>query len=906
MSFVVQALSTPSAQKSATESLFKTLQLRVNLNNATNKAAKDAAAKALLNIPPSSVATTQNQQKVSDRFYQRDLAMINLQQMLDYKNAQYVIEWLEKTNQVEGFNTFFPKFKDEYKGAQITSYFLFQTLWDKFVQRIEKEAGYNAIYKTPAGNPAEAFEELVPEPEDLFSEGMTPEEAYKYYEAKRTELIAIANKDIDEAKEGEERNKITASYKSAIDRLDDKINSTGKLIEEEERKINEGYYMKGFAKGSMYNKMSKKEQERMNRELKELESNLEAQRKRKKEEFEQKGNLGMKSYYQSLMRGKPSFAKYGYNLPGQFKYTPETEEEAVSKLEDMAESKLFGGEEVPFTEEELANLKAYWLEQRDLLGNDELAEIASKFGIPQANIRSREELQNIIEELLFTKKEIPKINLSPKTKKPSFDNSKLEFSGLAGMMVYNGRLGRVGNNLGEPSEEEGKYIQRFIDMGNTLTKDELVDIATHIFAEPPNQWNLYDEQGLREAISAGITNREFLSNAKFHSLRGNALAYGKIGYEAKTKPLDKVIEEYEEITEGQNPNSFSINEKLAIEGLAKRILSDATVAPAIDTSDVVPALTGYKGKTIEPLLKEVDNKIRIIKLRQAGSSSPSASKKITKPEESKSASPKTSPKASPKGSVATAEEINKIITDLMNNKVPKPGVVKKIADITGKSTEIINRTLEDPNGLSDLAQDLQEVVDKMKQLEGSESKETESSGSAIQNFINNFDYDAESVENKYFLREALVDQFAAKKINLNSADVDRLMKTKEGRQELMNYNVKPFSVPGTAINSMLKAGEIGWVDVYDKYASYIRHFTVPDANELLASLTATFNETSDNDHFKNNPQALSLQKLRLITRKVSDGENLSKGDISNILELKADDVRNQLEDKGMYKWKKKK
>jgi hypothetical protein len=548
MSFVVQALSTAAAQKEAADSLFKTLQLRVNLNNATNKAAKDAAAKALLTIPPSNAPSTQNQQKVSDRFYQRDLAMINLQEMLDYKNAQSVIEWLEKTNQVEGFNSFFPKFKEEYKGVKNLNYLLFQSLWQKFREKIEKEAGFNAIYKTPAGNVAEAFEELVPEPDDLFSEGMTPVDMFKYYEQKKAELTDTIREEEAKIPDEGDKKRVIAAYRPAIKRIDDIINALRQMLEDVDERVSR-------AELGKQRQLEQKERARLMRLEREEKSSI------------QKGDNAYRRYLTQKMKNKRSFYRYGYELPIQdFEYKssiPIDEAQAVRKLEDMAESKLFGSEE-----------------------------------------KEQPELQPA------------RTVVAKPSRKSSFDPSKLQETEIMHVYTYNGKLGIPEYQQADPTEAEQKNIDDFLEKAtnNTITRDEMNAYGKAILALPEREIERLSDNALYIQLKNAIANQQFRSNAKFIPFTGERLEYAKKAISTPFANLEDAISDYKALVGAKkSTKEMSLNQIMVVKPLIKRIIFDRDIRDKLPNS----LYSAYNADNFDEVIQQLKPIIQKAKMPSA-------------------------------------------------------------------------------------------------------------------------------------------------------------------------------------------------------------------------------------------------------------------------------------------------
>ena len=137
MSFVVQALNNPRKQKEQAEQLFRYLNLKTNLNRAANIASKEASAKLALGMQPSVIPTNQGSEQVTNRFHLRDAVQVKLLEIVDGTTAHEMLQFLDKNGDLEGFNIFFPKFKDEMKSLKGAKFPLVRSLWETFKKKIE-------------------------------------------------------------------------------------------------------------------------------------------------------------------------------------------------------------------------------------------------------------------------------------------------------------------------------------------------------------------------------------------------------------------------------------------------------------------------------------------------------------------------------------------------------------------------------------------------------------------------------------------------------------------------------------------------------------------------------------------------------------------------------------------------
>ena len=158
MSFVVQAFNDSRKTQKQTEQLFNYLNLKAKINRQTNVAMKQSAAKDILGVPPSQVPTTNNAENITNKFQLRDSVLLKLQELLDPSTASQMLQYLENTGDLEGFNIFFPKFKDEIKSLKGAKTPLVKSLWETFKRKVETQ--YSPILGAP---PKPMLVNLAPE-----------------------------------------------------------------------------------------------------------------------------------------------------------------------------------------------------------------------------------------------------------------------------------------------------------------------------------------------------------------------------------------------------------------------------------------------------------------------------------------------------------------------------------------------------------------------------------------------------------------------------------------------------------------------------------------------------------------------------------------------------------------------
>lgn len=135
-SFVVPADYKTSSQLQKADSLFKMLNLRVQLNKRTHEATREANIQGLLGVQPGIPSTT-NSQGVEDRFAIRDRVLAMLQKLVgNMATASDIFRRIEERHQIDTMNTYFPAFAEKYKLLRNITPVSFMTLWDRYLETV--------------------------------------------------------------------------------------------------------------------------------------------------------------------------------------------------------------------------------------------------------------------------------------------------------------------------------------------------------------------------------------------------------------------------------------------------------------------------------------------------------------------------------------------------------------------------------------------------------------------------------------------------------------------------------------------------------------------------------------------------------------------------------------------------